>query len=128
MCCPAGCVTPTPWRLSSRPRAPNSQTWVPATGTSRPDTAVACGPRTTDTGYGLLFNWNRLGDGEHTVRVLMDDVVVAERRITVTTLGPHPEQEFRQDLAESQHGGRLTSRRHGGDDHTAVAGPPGRTS
>ena len=44
------------------------QTWEPATGTSRPDTAVACGPRTTDTGYGLLFNWNHLGDGHHTVR------------------------------------------------------------
>ena len=75
-----------------------SQRWVPATGTSRLDTAVACGPRTTDTGYGLLFNWNLLGDGEHTVRVLMDDVVVAERQITVTTLGAHPDQEFRRGL------------------------------
>ena len=76
-----------------------SQTWVPATGTSRPDTAVACGPDTTDTGYGLLFNWNRLGDGQHTVRVLIDDVLFAERAITVTTLGPHDDQEFRKDLA-----------------------------
>ena len=75
------------------------QTWVPATGTSRPDTASHCGPRTTDTGYGLLFNWNRLGDGQHTVRVIMDDVVLAEREITVTTLGPHADQEFRRDLA-----------------------------
>ena len=71
---------------------------MPATGTSRPDTAVACGPRTTDTGYGLLFNWNRLGDGEHTVRVIVNDVALAERQITVTTLGAHPEQEFRRDL------------------------------
>ena len=77
------------------------QTWVPATGTSRPDTAVACGSRTTDTGYGLLFNWNRLGDGEHTVRVVIDDVVFTERQITVTTLGEHPDQEFRRDLAAS---------------------------
>ena len=77
------------------------QTWIPATGTSRLDTAVACGPDTTDTGYGLLFNWNHLGDGEHTVRVIMDDVVVAERQITVTTLGAHPDQEFRRDLAAS---------------------------
>ena len=76
-----------------------SQTWIPATGTSRPDTAVACGPRTTDTGYGLLFNWNHLGDGQHTVRVIMDDVMLAERQITVTTLGDHPDQEFRRDLA-----------------------------
>ena len=76
-----------------------SQTWVSATGTSRPDTAVACGSRTTDTGYGLLFNWNRLGAGQHTVRVWIDDILLAERQITVTTLGAHPEQEFRRDLA-----------------------------
>ena len=75
------------------------QTWIPATGTSRLDTAVACGPDTTDTGYGLLFNWNLLGDGHHTVRVLIDDVMLAERQITVTTLGEHPDQEFRRDLA-----------------------------
>ena len=74
------------------------QTFTPATGTSRPDTAVACGSDTTDTGYGLLYNWNRLGDGAHTVRVWMDDIVLAERQITVTTLGPHEDQEFRRDL------------------------------
>ena len=78
-----------------------SQTWVPATGTSRPDTAVACGADTTDTGYGLLFNWNRLGDGQHTVRVLIDDILFAEREITVTTLGEHEDQEFRRDLTAS---------------------------
>ena len=76
-----------------------SQTLEAATGTSRPDTASPCGPRTTDTGFGLLFNWNRLGDGDHTVRVIVNDVVLAERQITVTTLGPHPDQEFRRDLA-----------------------------
>ena len=74
------------------------QTLEAATGTSRLDTAAMCGPRTTDTGYGLLFNWNRLGDGEHTVRVLIDDILLAERQITVTTLGDHPDQEFRRDL------------------------------
>ena len=73
-------------------------TFEAATGTSRRDTAVACGPDTTDTGYGLLFNWNLLGDGEHTVRAVIDDVVLAERQITVTTLGPHPAQEFRRGL------------------------------
>ena len=74
------------------------QTWVPATGTSRADTASVCGPRTTDTGFGLLFNWNLLGDGPHTVRVLINDVVFAERDITVTTLGAHAEQEYRRGL------------------------------
>ena len=83
------------------PESGEPQTFVPATGTSRPDTAVACGPRITDTGYGLLFNWNRLGDGQHTVRVIMDDVVLAEREITVTTLGDHPEQEFRRGLSHT---------------------------
>ena len=74
------------------------QTLEPATGTSRADTAAVCGPTTTDTGVGLLFNWNLLGDGAHTVRVVIDDVVFTERQITVATLGPHPEQEFRRGL------------------------------
>ena len=80
------------------PERGEPQTLVPATGTSRPDTAVVCGPDTTATGFGLLYNWNRLGDGQHTVRVVIDDVVLAERTITITTLGPHPEQEFRRGL------------------------------
>ena len=54
-------------------------TLLPATGTARADTAAACGPQTTATGFGLLFNWNLLGDGVHTVRVLIADVVLAER-------------------------------------------------
>ncbi len=74
-------------------------TLVPATGTARADTAPACGPETTDTGFGLLFNWNLLGDGVHTVRVVISAVVFAERAITVTTLGAHAEQEYRRGLA-----------------------------
>ncbi len=74
------------------------QTLEPATGTARADTAAVCGAATTETGFGLLFNWNLLGDGPHTVRVVIDDVVFTERQITVTTLGPHPEQEFRRGL------------------------------
>ena len=80
------------------PASGTPQTWVPATHTSRADTAGVCGAETTDTGFGLLFNWNLLGDGTHTVRVLIDDVVLAERQITVTTLGAHPDQEFRRGL------------------------------
>ena len=53
---------------------------------------------TIETGFGLLFNWNLLGDGPHTVRVVIDDVVFTERQITVTALGPHPAQEFRRGL------------------------------
>ena len=36
-----------------------------AYGTERVDTADICGD--TDNGFGLLFNWNLLGAGEHTV-------------------------------------------------------------
>ena len=36
-----------------------------AYGTERLDTESACGD--TDNGFGLLFNWNLLGDGEHEV-------------------------------------------------------------
>ncbi len=74
------------------------QTWVPALGTSQADTAGVCGADTRGTGFGLLYNWNLLGDGVHTVRVV-DGVVLAERQMTVTTLGEHPAQEFRRDLA-----------------------------
>ena len=40
-----------------------------------------------DVGFGLLFNWNLLGDGEHTVRALADGVEFARATFTVTTLG-----------------------------------------
>ena len=53
-----------------------------------------CGPDTTDTGFGLLFNWNLLGDGNHAARILIDGVEFARREFTVTTLGG----EFRQGL------------------------------
>ncbi len=56
-----------------------------ALGTSRTDTEAVCGQ--SDTGFGLLWNWNRLGDGEHTVRALVDGEVFAEHTLTVTTLG-----------------------------------------
>ena len=56
-----------------------------AYGTSRNDTQSICGD--TDNGFGLLFNWNLLGDGVHTVRALADGVAFANVTITVTTLG-----------------------------------------
>ena len=54
-------------------------------GSSRADTVAACGD--TDNGFGLLFNFNLLGDGEHTVRVLVDGSEFASATFTVTTLG-----------------------------------------
>ena len=54
-------------------------------GTERLDTEEECGD--TDNGFGLLVNWNRFGDGEHTVRALADGVELGRATFTVTTLG-----------------------------------------
>ena len=54
-------------------------------GTIREDTAGVCGD--TNNGFGLLFNWNRLGDGQHTVRALADGREFGRATFTVTTLG-----------------------------------------
>ena len=56
-----------------------------AYGTERLDTESACGD--TDNGFGLLFNWNLLGDGEHEVVAYVDDVELGRTTVTVTTLG-----------------------------------------
>ena len=72
-------------------------TFTAAAGTVRPDTEAECDGQ-TDTGFGLLYNWNRLGDGEHTVRLVVDGVVIDTRTVTVTTLG----EEFRQGLERTE--------------------------
>ena len=54
-------------------------------GTSRADTMEACGD--DNNGFSLLFNWNLLGDGMHTVRALADGVEFANVTVTVSTLG-----------------------------------------
>ena len=56
-----------------------------AYGTGRNDTQSACGD--TNNGYGLLVNWNLLGDGVHRVRILADGVEVGSATFTVATLG-----------------------------------------
>ena len=56
-----------------------------ASGTSRADTEVRCGH--SATGFGLLVNWNLLGDGVHTVRALADGVEFGRATVLVTTLG-----------------------------------------
>ena len=60
-------------------------------GTSREDTAGVCDD--TNNGFGLLYNWNNLGDGIHTVHVFADGVEFANVTVTVTTLG----QDFLRD-------------------------------
>ena len=54
-------------------------------GTERLDTLEVCGD--TDNGFGLLFNWNLLGDGEHTVEAFVDSVELGRATVRVTTLG-----------------------------------------
>ncbi len=72
-------------------------------GTARADTAVQpdgtplCGD--TDNGFGLLFNWNLRGDGEHTVVALVDGVELGRATVTVTTVGTGEEEEFLRDVA-----------------------------
>lgn len=46
-------------------------------GTYRGDTAGVCGH--TATGYSLLYNYNRLAPGRHTIRVYADGVLLEER-------------------------------------------------
>lgn len=56
------------------------------------DTQEVCGD--TDNGFGLLFNWALLGDGEHTVVALASGVEIGRATFTVTTLG----EEFLRDV------------------------------
>ena len=60
-------------------------------GTARADTAGVCGD--TDNGFGLLFNWNLLGDGDHEVAAFVDGVELDRATVTVTTLGAEFVQE-----------------------------------
>ena len=53
--------------------------------TTRTDTQGVCGD--SDNGFSLLWNWNNLGPGEHTVRALLDGQEFANRTVRVTTFG-----------------------------------------
>lgn len=64
-----------------------------AYGTSRMDTQSICGD--SDNGFGLLYNFNLLGNGAHTVKLFADNVQIASTAFTVTTLGA----EFRTGLS-----------------------------
>ena len=66
--------------------------WQAAYGTDRADTAPVCGDR--NNGFGLLFNWNLLGNGWHEVVLRIDGQSRAEAAVMVTTLG----EEFARGL------------------------------
>ena len=59
--------------------------WQAGYGTSRVDTYGVCGD--ANNGFGLLYNWNKLGDGIHTVRAFADGVEFASATVAVTTFG-----------------------------------------
>ena len=58
---------------------------IAAYGTERTDTLAVCGD--SDNGFGLLFNWNLLGDGEHEVVTRVEGVELGRAMVTVTTFG-----------------------------------------
>ena len=60
------------------------QTFVPY-GSERLDTAGVGGD--SDNGFGLLINYNELGDGPHTITLYADGMVVTQVSFSVQTLG-----------------------------------------
>ncbi len=82
------------------PGTAKEETWRAGYRTTREDTAytqegeVICGD--TDNGFGLLFNWNRLDDGQHTVSALADGVEFGTATFTVTTLG----EDFKRNVGK----------------------------
>ena len=82
------------------PGTAKEETWRAGYRTTREDTAytkegeVICGD--TDNGFGLLFNWNRLDDGQHTVSALADGEEFGTATFTVTTLG----EKFKENVGK----------------------------
>src|SRR5581483_2133378 len=64
-------------------------------GITRTDTQKDCGD--SNNGFGLLFNFNLLGDGVHTMKVFDNGVQFGASTFTVTTLG----EPFRTGLSKS---------------------------
>ena len=54
-------------------------------GSERTDTDRVCGD--TDNGFGLLWNYNELGDGPHTVTLYVDGILTTQVNFNVRTLG-----------------------------------------
>ena len=86
---------------------------VAAYGTERLDTLGACGD--TDNGFGLLFNWNLLGDGAHDVVAFVNGEELGRATVRVTTLGV----EFLRGVEGECCGRRLSDA--GRDSHPGVA-------
>jgi len=87
-----------------------------AYGTERVDTQGACGD--TDNGFGLLFNWNLLGDGEYVVIATVDRGVGAH-----DGAGDDPGGGVRAGRRWRVCGGGLPPSGRGGDAHLAGVQP-----
>ena len=76
------------------PGTDNEKTFQAGYGTSRADTEGVCND--SDNGFGLLFNWNLLGDGQHTVQAKADGVEFGSATVRVTTF----DTEFLRDVGK----------------------------
>lgn len=56
-----------------------------AYGTARSDTKEVCGH--SNTGFGFVYNWNSLGNGNHNLRLFVDNQEFTSVNFTTTTLG-----------------------------------------
>ena len=61
------------------------ESYMAAYRMERLDTLDTCGD--VDNGFEMLFNWNRLGDGEHQVTAFVDGLALGRATVRVTTLG-----------------------------------------
>ena len=76
------------------PGTENEATFQAAYGTDRGDTQGHCND--INNGFGLLFNWNLLGDGQHTVQAKADGVEFGSATVRVSTFG----EEFLKDVGK----------------------------
>ena len=76
------------------PGTENEATFQAAYGTDRGDTQGHCND--INNGFGLLFNWNLLGDGQHTVQAKADGVEFGSVTVRVTTF----DTEFLRDVGK----------------------------
>ena len=68
--------------------------WNVPRGSERQDTAGECRGRSNRNGYGLTYNWNRLDDGDYTVKLRVNGKHTWRAYITVVTFG----EEFARHL------------------------------
>lgn len=94
-----------------------------AYGTARADTQGVCGR--SNTGFGLLFNWNLLGTGLHTAFARDNGVEFARATFTVTTLGVEFLQGASSEVTATVAGRSVTLRWSESQQNFMIAGVTG---